>query len=74
MSSIPFTERRNVLTMNVDTNTKEGTEHVRISVESNEDFVGIVNLLHECNMQIFNGYEDQKVLIYYLIVCIKKCS
>ncbi|CAF4671945.1 unnamed protein product [Rotaria sp. Silwood1] len=46
MDSVPYTERRNVLTMNVDGDTVEG----------------IVDLLHECNLEVFNGYENHKGL------------
>ncbi|UJR22886.1 hypothetical protein I4U23_025914 [Adineta vaga] len=46
MDSVPYTERRNPKTMNVDMDTPEG----------------IVDLLHECNMEVFNGYENHKGL------------
>ncbi|CAF1244225.1 unnamed protein product [Adineta steineri] len=46
MDSIPYTERRNAITMNIDTDTPEG----------------IVDLIHECNMEVFNGYENHKGL------------
>ncbi|CAF2691382.1 unnamed protein product [Rotaria sp. Silwood2] len=47
MDSVPYTERRNALTMNIDTDTVEG----------------IVDLLHECNREVFDGYENHKGLL-----------
>ncbi len=60
MNSVPYTERRNALTMNIDTNTSEG------SWELTNDywtcyFIGIVESLHKCNLEVFNGYENHKV-------------
>ncbi|CAF3488198.1 unnamed protein product [Rotaria sordida] len=46
MDSVPYTEQRNTLTMNVDTGSVEN----------------IVDLLHECNLQVFNGYENHEGL------------
>ncbi|CAF4372394.1 unnamed protein product [Rotaria socialis] len=46
MDSVPFTERRNALTMNIDA-----------------DAIGdAADRLHECNMEVFNGYENYKGL------------
>jgi len=47
MDSIPFTERRNSITTNIDTETSEG----------------IVEMLHRCNLEVFNGYEQYHGLL-----------
>ncbi|CAF1183110.1 unnamed protein product [Rotaria magnacalcarata] len=46
MDSVPFTERRNALTMNIDADTVEDA----------------ASRLHECNMEVFYGYENYKGL------------
>lgn len=64
MDSVPYTERRNPKTTNVDIDTPEGKRRQLINVVLKCLFIlGIVDSLHECNLEVFDGYENNKVNI-----------
>ncbi len=65
MSSIPYTERRNPLTMNIDTDTPEGRWELLNYLLNKMIYIGIVDSLHQCNLEVFNGYENYKVIEYW---------
>lgn len=63
MDSIPFTERRNSITTNIDTETSEGSMKKDSMSKTKKVILGIVEMLHRCNLEVFNGYEQYHGLL-----------